>query len=61
MPRDLATEHWLSANKFLPIDLKGPGIALEPAPVVGEPAKEEAHLIMARLMRAYLERRPARP
>jgi hypothetical protein len=61
MSRDLATSRWLSANKFLPIDLKGPSIALEPAPAVVEPAKEEAHLIMARLMRVFLARRPARP
>jgi hypothetical protein len=60
MFRDLTADHWLSTDESSLIDPKCAGTALEPAPVVVEPAKEEAELVMVRLVRAYLERRPTR-
>jgi hypothetical protein len=59
MSRNLAADYSLAHNEYSSIDQDGVSTALRSLPVGPEPTKEEAQLIMSRLVREYLERRPS--
>jgi hypothetical protein len=59
MSRDLVPDDRSGSNELSSVNQKYAGTALEPRPIVREFAEDEAQLIMSRLVREYLERRPA--
>lgn len=58
MSRNLAADCSLARNEYSSICQNGPSTAPSSLPIVPEPAQEEAQLVMRRLVREYLERRP---
>ena len=58
MSRYLTLDHSSGTNECLSIYRKSASTVLGSFPAVPEPAHEEAQLIMGRLVREYLQRRP---
>ena len=58
MSRDLVPDDRSGTNELSSVNRKYVGAALDPSPIVREFAEDEAQLIMSRLVREYLERRP---